>query len=163
MAWVEGKRYLTVTFGDIALETTTRRYQVDNGYDPNSLTNGIAIVQALFRAVTKAAIYKVSLDQEYYDDAFANPPNADSDVKHGDKAVITLSLRSYPGKKAPLDIPSPAESIFMSANGKGKNVINTENTAVRNLVALFVDTLYISDGENTVDDADNRIVSGRRV
>lgn len=163
MALVEGRRFLVVTYTDIATETTTRRYELDPLFAVGLGGVNLAALHVIFNAISKSKVSKMSVDQEYYDDAFA-APDANSNVL-GDAALVTVNLKTYPNKKGSLSIPAPADTIFVSASGKGRNIIDSTDSALASFVALFAEAnndLLLSDGEYVVDDPANRIVGGVR-
>lgn len=104
--------------------------------------------------MSNAVIVKSYLAYRLEENAFAYPVGADVSVKA--RCTWQLANRS---EKATRDIPSPANGIFVAANGPDNNIVNSTNQNIIDFTALFAGGgALMSDGEEV-----DGFLNGQRV
>lgn len=161
MALVSDGFRLTVNLVDNGRKTISKRYQLRGTIYADAATDATAILGDL-NGVTDLAISGYNLSEVFVEDALTIPTALNAQAENIAKVVIQLA--TSPLKKATLEIPGPADTLFVGAPGTANyDVVDTADALLAAYVEEFETTgsVYISDGEDSA--ATNAIISGARV
>lgn len=148
---------LVVELVDNSGKPTKKTYELQSADDAAAGTDAAAIMAALV-AVTDCKIKSYTIGETFVENALVLPA---SGVENENQAFLSIRLASDPTKYARHAIPGAKPGIFVSASGKGANVVDNGSAALNAYVGLFTTTneAYISDGELADSSLD---FSGRR-
>lgn len=159
---------MTVFLGTISLKgangKVVKRY-IDLG-DFNSGTGGgdYALAEAAINqiagalaAVSDATLASVTLTGVVSEDGAAGA----GDVF--ENAMLNLFLDAAGEKKTQWYVPAPAIGVFLATEGKNRDVVDTADAAIIQLVQQLSQHAYISDGEQVNVTINNGIENGVRV
>lgn len=150
--------WLTLSLIDKAAKETTMRVQMEAAAYAGVITDA-AYVLAAIMAVTDATLKSYTVAEVFDNDAWAYPAG---DCSVADRAILTLKIAGGGNKVASLSIPAPSITIFVGAEGPNRDVVDSGDSAVQDLVTIFSDPAKISDGEQTLSYANGGFLAGRR-
>lgn len=101
----------------------------------------------LWLATTDDVLAGWTLKARYLETSINLPDS--SGVQNENQAFITMPILGNPKKSANLAIPAAKSALFVASEGRSANIVNSANTALLNLLALFTTpaVFTISDGE----------------
>jgi len=146
MALVGGRWFVEYTLVDTGAQSSSKRFEMNAPADYAAAV----VFESTFRldllGVTDLSIKSYRIYQEFYEDAFALP--ADAQIE--DQAVLVFELPN-PLKSATVIIPGAKETLYVAASGANNNVIDTADAAViafaTNFLSGGVNEYLLSDGE----------------
>lgn len=112
--------------------------------------------------VTDLAITGYRLTEVFIEDALTVPTALNAQAEN--IARVSIQLATSPLKKATIDIPGPADTLFAGAAGTaGYDVVDINDALLQAWTANYraSGTVFISDGEDAA--AANEIIRGARV
>lgn len=150
MALTESARpwYMSVTLGGLDDSTQTRRYNLVAADATEAETAASAIRSALAN-VSAGKIISYKIEHVFIEDTYVRPSS--QDAEGGEQAVVSGKIDESPLESWSLNIPFPVIGLFLSAEGKNRNVIDITDTDLLAYTALFAPSTgsaYISDGEH---------------
>lgn len=159
MALVSQGFKASVSVVDTSGSISTLRYDL-RSLDFVAAQTDLNTIVLTLATITEGVIAQTFVGEQLAEDALVLPADAENAIK----ASLSLYLAGIGQKRANLKIPAPDESIFTAATGPGYNIVDGNNAAVLDYIALFQTTggiANISDGE-TVRDNDP-FAGGKRI
>jgi len=161
MALVSDGWELSVGLVDNGRKPIQKRYQL-RAEDATEAAAAATAILGDLNGVTDLAISGYRLTEVFIEDALTIPTALNAQAENIAKIVVQLA--TSPLKKATLEIPGPADTLFVGAAGTANyDVVDTADALLAAYVEEFESTgsVYLSDGEDAA--TTNAIISGRRV
>jgi hypothetical protein len=166
MSLVHDKFFLNVTITDASgVNKSTLRYDL-NYADWAALNTGIGAGDitgflANINAVTDGLITGYSVGESFVEDTDVVGA-AGSEIEN--VALVSCQIDGIVNKFATLRIPAPTDTLFLSATGSGRNVIDVADAALVAYLANFqaAGLCLLSDGEQ-IETVSVQTVKGKRI
>lgn len=137
MAYTDNGVTLVLTFEDEDATTTTKLIDVVAGATTDDTLANAAAIVAAFAAVTSAALKNYSVNFHKRDGTLT--PGSESENQARANIVCNLVTdATHKQEFGVLEIPSPADTIFLAASGEGKNIVDIADANVVTLVQQFM-------------------------
>ena len=151
---------LSVSLVDSGGDQSTLRYQLVAA-DMTAALAAAATILSRLDTVTDAVVKGYFVGERYTEDALSLPG---SGVQVEQRATVICQIDSDPLKKVAINIPAPADGLFVGGpgTGDGYNTIDTTDAGL----ALYTDIWAVSGAIATISDgeylSDAPILRGRR-
>lgn len=151
MALVSAGFRLTVELADNGGKPFgTRMYDLVQT-DPTLVGAVATSILGKLAAVTDSEIAGYTLGERFVEDALTLPA---AGVQNENQAIITMPIVGRPNKSGTVTIPAANIGVFTNTSGKGANIVDMSDVALRAYIGIFDPTVgdeaYISDGEQVV-------------
>jgi len=151
---------LHITLIDSGGDTATLSYKMDSA-DYTALVTDAGTIRAALQTITNAVVKGYSLVSRYVETALVLPTNAEIEKR----ATVVAQIAANPLKKATIQIPAPADSIFVGVPGSGENynIVDGADADLLDYLGIWSASggvANISDGEYL--DATSPFVRGKR-
>lgn len=151
MTLVQLKWRCSVNFMESSGKTVVRIYEApaanfaDSAAFEGFLQTAVTGFLAQLNALTDAVISSYTIEQVFVEDALTLPTGG---VENQNEAFLSFKIEDDPTDSGNLSIPAATDSIFISATGSGRDIVDTADAALVLWVGRFDGgELTVSDGE----------------